>query len=178
MLVVDSADNQLTFTARQEVFSRRIVIEFQNPVKVTTLLLSAVFVNVPEAAEQVVLNCVAEMPNVSVYPSCTEGATLPGLGELTVHLTATLPVSGTYSGRVSLVFGGTRQALPLTVHRTALALPVSVHAVEIAQATGSPLRNGETTVGWWLTLQETGLGQAIMLNQPAFLTLSRLDSNQ
>lgn len=180
IMVVGSVANQLTYTADKQEFTRRVVIESQNNVDIENLKIFTSFINVPTTAGQVNLNCYIEPISASDEPiPCQTGAPLPALGTLTARLSANLPVSGDYTGSFSLLHDQTRQSLSLTVQRAVPPLPIAVHAVETAQTMAAPFwQPGEANAIWWLTLQETSLSEAITLNQPAFLTLSRLDSNQ
>ena len=180
VVVVGSVANQLTYTADKQEFTRRVVVESQNNVDIENLKIFTSFINAPTTAGQVNLNCFIEPISASDDPiPCQTGAPLPALGALTVRLSANLPVSGDYTGGFSLLHDQTRQSLSLTVQRAVPPLPIAVHAVETAQTMAAPFwQPGEANAIWWLTLQETSLSEAITLNQPAFLTLSRLDSNQ
>jgi hypothetical protein len=95
---------------------------------------------------------------------------LAGLGAATVDVTATLPLTGTYTSAITLIYADKRESTPLVIQRFAPQPPVEVLGVETTRAEFFGL-GGD--VNLWMALHETA-GQALTLNPP---TLTTLDLN-
>ena len=102
----------------------------------------------------------------------TNTARVPGLGSLTLELSATLPLTGTYSGAISLVYNGRRDTTALLITRQ--RAPLSVEVLGLSTIGRDTLWwFGRGDISFWLTLHETS-GQAVTMGLPEFTSLVRV----
>ncbi|MBN2550879.1 MAG: hypothetical protein JXB15_17075 [Anaerolineales bacterium] len=108
-------------------------------------------------------------PPTGVTPPITVG----GLTSVTLRISATLPETGTYTSRIALVYGQTRQEVILSVKRLRPAPTVSLLGMERIHAVGQLWPWAPQDVEFWFTLKETG-EQPVTLTLPQSFTLLQL----
>ena len=100
--------------------------------------------------------------------------TLPAMGAASVHLSATLPAEGDYTGELVIVAGTTPVRVKLLVSRASRNLDVEVLGVEPARATASVVNPSSAALNLVLT-EKTG--RSLTLDPPALIKFGRKASD-
>jgi hypothetical protein len=100
---------------------------------------------------------------------------LPGLGTITVVVSANLPLTGTYTGGLAMIYNNQRVPADLIVNRVRPMMPIDVAGLQTVAVDLGLLARGDVDVRFHLN--ETG-GQTVTLSVPDLNSLLAAGANQ
>jgi hypothetical protein len=169
----------LELTEPSSQFRHQFLIESTNLAPVTDLAVYAAPLQGPDGT----------VAPLEVVVSATDAITnphiVPGLGTTFVQVTATLPLTGTYTGAIALVYGGQRQTTTLTIlrERRAPAVAILGAAAAISDPWWLPCWSQRPScafrrdVSLRLSLEDQG-SEPVTLTVPTFTALALNSANQ